>query len=261
MRDTQIGSTLRALRLRRGWRQADVSARAAVARSVISSLEAGNLGRHTLDALRRSVEVCGGALQIAVRVPGGDVMRLLDADHALLQSYWAHSLRRYGWLVEAEVTFNHYGERGSLDLLAWQPARRLLLVIEVKTVIVDAQELLAGIDRKARIAAVIARERGWRPVAVIPAVFVLDGSTARRRMAEHAPLFGRFNLRGRAARAWIRRPADLEPMRTGVLTFTALSPARSDDLRRAGRRRVRLSPGQPRSAERNQRGGSGPETA
>ena len=170
MRDTQIGSTLRALRLRRGWRQADVSARAAVARSVISSLEAGNLGRHTLDALRRSVEVCGGALQIAVRVPGGDVMRLLDADHALLQSYWAHSLRRYGWLVEAEVTFNHYGERGSLDLLAWQPARRLLLVIEVKTVIVDAQELLAGIDRKARIAAVIARERGWRPVAVIPAV-------------------------------------------------------------------------------------------
>ncbi|MGQ0608605.1 MAG: hypothetical protein ACT4OQ_09105 [Chloroflexota bacterium] len=76
---------------------------------------------------------------------------MLDADHAQLQSHWKGWLERHGWLVDAELTFNHYGERGSIDLYAWHPASRTLLVIEIKTAIVDVQSLLASVDRKVRI--------------------------------------------------------------------------------------------------------------
>lgn len=144
MRDVLIGRTLRALRHRRGWRQIDLATRAHVSRSVLADLEAGRIGTHALDALRRCTEACGGRLDIDLRVPGGDLSRLLDADHARLQSAWAGFLAAHAWEVSVEVTFNHYGERGSIDILAWHPAERVLLVCEVKTVIVDAQALPRG---------------------------------------------------------------------------------------------------------------------
>jgi len=45
-------------------------------------------------------------------------------------------LRGHGWLVAAEASFNRYGERGSIDVLAFHPADRVVLVVEVKSVIV-----------------------------------------------------------------------------------------------------------------------------
>jgi transcriptional regulator with XRE-family HTH domain len=246
MRDALIGKTLRALRHRRGWRQIDLATRAHVSRSVLAELEAGRIGAHALDALRRSAEACGGRLDVELRVPGGDLARLLDEDHARVQSAWAEYLAADGWQASVEVTFNHYGERGSIDILAWHPGERVLLLCEVKTVIVDAQTLLSAIDRKVRIAAVLARERGWHPRAAVPALIVLEGSTARRRVKEHAALFARFAMVGRAAGAWMRRPAG-GTAPSGLLLFHKLSDARSGDRRQAGRQRVRLSKGSSRS--------------
>lgn len=248
MRDVVIGRTLRALRHRRGWRQVDLATRAHVSRSVLVELEAGRIGTHALDALRRSAEACGGRLDVELRVPGGDLSRLLDADHARVQSAWAEILAASGWHVSIEATFNHFGERGSIDILAWHPGERLLLVCEVKTVIVDAQALLAAIDRKARVAAVLGRERGWSPQAVVPALIVLEGSTARRRLAEHAALFARFETTGRAATAWLRRP-DRVAAPSGVLHFHKLSDVRSGDRRQAGRQRIRPSKRSSRSEQ------------
>lgn len=247
MRDALIGRTLRALRHRRGWRQTDLALRAHVARSVLVDLEAGRIGTHALDALRRSAEACGARLDIELRVPGGDASRLLDADHARLQAAWAAVLSESGWQVELELTFNHYGERGSIDILAWHPGERVLLVCEIKTVIVDAQDLLASVDRKVRVAGIIGRQRRWHPRAVAPALVVLEGSTARRRLVEHAALFARFTLTGRAVTAWIRNPGS-RAVPSGLISFHKLSDARPGDRRRAGRQRIRLSKGPPRSA-------------
>jgi len=244
-----IGRTLRGLRHRRGLRQRDVAARASIARSVLSELEAGRLGRHPLDYVERAAAAVGATLRIEVSVPGGDLRRLLDADHAALQARWATELNRHGWSVDAEVTFNHYGERGSIDLLGWNPAARVVLVVEVKTVIVDVQALLAAIDRKARIGRALASDRGWTADSVVPALLVREGSTARRRLAEHASLFGRFSLRGRSALAWLRDPtAGGGPMRGGgLLVLTKLPAVHPGDRRRAGRQRVRSLGGDPRS--------------
>ncbi|MGQ0608604.1 MAG: helix-turn-helix domain-containing protein [Chloroflexota bacterium] len=60
MRDDVIGRGLRALRHRRGLRQRDLSGIAGVARSVIADFEAGRLGPHSVDALRRVADAGGG---------------------------------------------------------------------------------------------------------------------------------------------------------------------------------------------------------
>lgn len=238
MRDELMGRGLRALRHRRGLRQRDLSATARVARSVVADLEAGRIGGHSVDALRRTAHAAGGWIRIDLVLAGDDVRRLLDADHARLQEHWKAWLGRHGWLVEVELTFNHFGERGSIDLLAWHAESSNMLVIEIKTVVLDVQDLLAGLDRKVRMGGRLAGERGRKPRAVVPVLLVAEGSTARRRVVEHESLFARFSLRGRAALGWMASPGDAAAP-SGILCMTKLPQARSGDRRQAGRQRIR----------------------
>ena len=106
------------------------------------------MDHHTLHALSDVARAVGATLRIDLFVPGGDLSRLLDADHAAMQEAWHARLSSLGWSVDAEATFNHYGERGSIDLLAWHPTHGIAVVVEIKTVIVDVQDLLASLDRR-----------------------------------------------------------------------------------------------------------------
>ena len=58
-----------------------------------------------------------------------------------------------GWLFAPEVSFSVYGERGVIDLLAFHPASGCLLVIELKTAIIDVNDLVGTMDRRCRLAA------------------------------------------------------------------------------------------------------------
>ena len=54
------------------------------------------------------------------------------------------------WIARPEVSFSIYGERGVIDLLAWHAATRSLLVVELKTELIDLQDLVSVLDRKRR---------------------------------------------------------------------------------------------------------------
>ena len=146
-------------------------------------------------------------------------------------------LRELAWIVRPEVSFNYYGDRGRIDLLAFHPPTATLLVVEIKTVIGDVQELLGTMDMKERLAGRVARSPGFRPRAVVSALVVAESTTNRRRLAEHANLFSRFGLRGRQAAAWLRSPVHETP---GLLLLIRLPNRRTSAVRRAGRQRVRL---------------------
>jgi hypothetical protein len=137
------------------------------------------------------------------------------------------------------VTYNHYGDRGSIDDLAFDPVSRTLLVTEMKTGIYDGQRTVAKLDEKVRVAVGVARRLGWMAQRVIPALVVAETRTNRRRIGEHQALFARFDCRGRAATAWLRDPA--RGGIHGLLLFIPLSDLRGTHGRRAGRQRVRLS--------------------
>lgn len=112
-----------------------------------------------------------------------------------------------GWDVLPEYSFNHYGERGVVDIVAWHPDTRMLLIVEVKTELVDVHDLLATTDRRRRIVPRLVAERGWVPAAVSTWVVVAESRTSRRRVAEHATLLrAAFPQDGRQVRFWVRDP-------------------------------------------------------
>ena len=137
-----------------------------------------------LDTIRRVFAALDADTVITIRWCGGQLDRLLDERHADITGRMAGLLRRNGWQVLTEVTFSEYGERGSIDLLAWHPATRTLLIVEVKTEIASAEEMLRRHDAKARLAPAIARDRfGQAPATVARLLVVAEGPTNRRRLS------------------------------------------------------------------------------
>jgi transcriptional regulator with XRE-family HTH domain len=234
----RIGRAIRALRHRRDWTQAELGGRAGCSASVISRLEHGRLRACSVTTLERVVEALDGRVVISVMWRGGELDRLLDADHAQLGERWAQ-LRPKRWVARSEVTYNEYGDRGSIDDLAFDPASGVLLVTELKTGIFETWKTMAKLDEKVRVADRVAGRLGWSARRVVPALVVADTRTNRRRVQAHAALFGRLDCRGRAAQAWMRDPD--RSVVGGLLLFVPLSDVRGTHGRRAGRQRVRRS--------------------
>lgn len=201
--------------------------------------------------LRRLVEVLDARLVMYVEWRGGELNRLLDADHAALQERWAARKDRAGrgWEARHEVTYNHFGDRGSIDDLAFDAATGTLLVSELKTGIYDAQRMLAKIDEKERLASDLARRFDWHARHVVSCLVVADTRTNRRRVQQHGALFGRFGVRGREVSAWLSAPGSA----SGLLVFLPLSELRGTHGRRAGRQRVRHSGRRPSVEDSAQR--------
>jgi hypothetical protein len=149
---------------------------------------------------------------------------MTNARHSALHVSVARALARDfpDWEMAHEVSFSIWGERGVIDLLLWHPGRRALLIIELKTEIVDTGELLSTMDRRRRLAPEIAKERGWKPLTVSTWVVVAPSRTNERRVAEHrAVLRSAYPADGRQIRRWLRNP---------VGSIAALSPWREPSV-------------------------------
>lgn len=208
MEDRRVGRLFRAVRQHRLLRQSDVAARAGISQKALSDVELGRLASVGLGKLRRIAAVLDVAVSIDARYHGGKGDRLLDRAHAHLVNALVRILENEGWETLPEFTFNHYGDRGSVDILAWHAATRTLLIIEVKATLTDLQDLLAALSRKVRVVpSVVRRELDWRPEHVGRILVVGDTKASRSIVARHAALFeNAFPARSREARAWIRRP-------------------------------------------------------
>lgn len=238
MRDVDLGRVVRALRRRRGWRQADCARLASVHRSTWSLLERGHLGGMTLETIRHCLEAIGVRLDLAPRWRGADLERLLDENHSRLAAMLQRRLLGWAWTARSEVSFNHYGDRGRVDILAWHPKTRVLLIVEVKTEIADVQALLGSLDVKRRLGATLAGQAGWaRPMAVATLLVVAEGATNRRRIKRVEPLFAQFDRRGRSALSWLRRPSGTPE---AMILFSSLSPATGSRVIQGGTSRVRV---------------------
>ena len=175
---------------------------------MIVRIEQGRLASVRLGMIRNVAAALDARVDTVVRWQGGDLGRLINARHAAMHEALARMFGALdGWVAEPEVSFSIYGERGIVDVLAWHPGRRILLVIELKTEFVDVNDLMGSVDRKRRLAAKIARERGWDPVAIATWVALPDNRTNRRALAVHETVLrAKFPADGRRVRSWLRRP-------------------------------------------------------
>jgi Holliday junction resolvase-like predicted endonuclease len=173
----------------------------------VSRAERGDAGLLAGRTLADIAEALGARYQVRLSWQGEALDRLLDAAHAGLVDEVVTILRANGWEVIPEATFSRYGERGSIDILAWHEERGALLVVEVKSVVPDMQALLAGVDRKCRLAPELAAARGWVVRSVSRLIVLPDDRTARRRLAEHASTFDTaYPARTREVRRWLASP-------------------------------------------------------
>jgi transcriptional regulator with XRE-family HTH domain len=203
----RFGLGMRALRRRRGWTQQRLADAVRLSRSAIGRIERGRADRVSVQVLVRVAAALGGTVTVRLLWQGEGLDRLLDSAHADLTERMLSRLRSLGWDVATEVSFNIRGERGSIDILAFHPPTGSLLVIEIKSVVPDLQAMLGILDRKVRLAAAIARERGWHARSVSRLLVLPDDRTARRRVQEHAATFdATLPSRSVDVRRWLAAP-------------------------------------------------------
>lgn len=209
MDDVRLGRRYRALRHRLRWRQVDVGTRAEVSQDLVSLVECGHIEDVSVRALRRQARALGAELRLELHFRGAELDRLLDEGHAALVGAVARRLEALGWETRPEVSYAVFGERGSIDLVAWHAASATLLVIEVKTELVSVEETLRRHDAKVRLAAKVVRERfGWQARRVARLLVLPDDSTPRRHVRRHAAVLGvAYPLRGPGLRRWLSEPS------------------------------------------------------
>ena len=232
----RLGAVFRAVRLRRGWRQLDVALAARVSTATVSRIERGQFHSLAVGVVGRVGAVLEIRLDWIPRWRGGELDRMLNSGHAAMHETAALQFAGTEWLLSAEVTFAIYGERGVIDILAFHPPTGALLVIELKTDVVDVQGLIGAVDRYRRLAPKIARERGWEVRSVSCWVLLRDMPSNHRRLAAHATVLrNAFPEDGRRMRGWLRRPFGT----VAALSFLSDSHARKASATSAGVRRVR----------------------
>jgi transcriptional regulator with XRE-family HTH domain len=221
--DVQAGAVIRAIRVRRGWRQVDVAKAAGVSQQEISIIELGRLDMVSIRSLRQVARALDVAVGLDLRWSGGFVDRLLDERHADLVGRGVTELTAFGWRPDVEVSYAYYGERGSIDIFCSRADRRIVLVVEVKSRLVSVEAMLRKLDEKTRLASRIAGERlGWRPASTARLLILPSTEAARSQVSrQRAVLGGAFPLRAAPLRAWLANPSS-EPARgvSGLLYVT-----------------------------------------
>ncbi len=243
MDDVRFGAVVRRIRIRKGLRQCDLAPATGLSPATISRIERGHIDSLSLKTLRAVAAHLDIRLDLVPRWRGGDLDRLLNSRHSWLHELVARDFGgRGGWIFRPEVSFSEFGERGVVDILAFHPGRRALLVIELKTDIADVNDLVGTIDRKERLARKVAAKLGWTvpPDATVSAwIIVAPGRTNRRRVQAHgAMLRAAFPADGRAIKGWL----DVPDRAIRCLSFWPDSHARNVGSVSGPIRRVRARP-------------------
>jgi transcriptional regulator with XRE-family HTH domain len=208
MDDIRAGRLLRALRVRSRVTQRQLGARVGLSQQEISQIERGHLGAVQVRTIRSAFHGVEASIEWDLRWRGGALDRLLDELHAALVGAITDVLIAAGWEVVPELTYNVYGERGSIDLVAWHSESATLLIVEVKSELASIEATLRKHDEKVRLGPGVAAERfGWRPRPVTRLLILPDQRTARRRVERADAILRRsYPVRGWAARRWLRDP-------------------------------------------------------
>ena len=207
--DIAVGRQFQAVRLVRNLRQIDVAARAGISPATIHRLEQGQLEGMTIGTLRAISKAMQMPAIVRLGWLGPEVDRLLDTTHAAMVERVGAELEALGWLVMPEYSFGYFGERGSVDVLAWHAAARTILGVETKSRIYDLQDTLSTLDRKRRLLPRLVRESfGWEPER-IGVLLVMPETRSHRRLVErHAVTFrSAFPDRQIEVRHWLEQPS------------------------------------------------------
>jgi transcriptional regulator with XRE-family HTH domain len=188
----RLGELVRDARLLVGWTQSELAHRAATTQSAVSRLERGVA--QPLDMLVVDRVLAALGFRASLDIDGrhlGDRRRQREPVHARMNGFLASNLARRTFRTALEVPIGDESPRGWIDLPAFRPLDRALIVNETKGELPDVgafQRSLAFYERNARE---VANRLGWRPTRVIVLGTMLDSATVATRLAENRELIER----------------------------------------------------------------------
>lgn len=194
-----LGAAVFDLRKVIGWTQEELGARVGMSQSEVSRVEHGRLVDLSFESAERLLTAMGARIVISVDAPFlGDRKRQREPAHARCSAHVSSRLRRAGWEVATEVEIGGDRSRGWIDVLAYHPGTRLLLVIEIKTEIRDLGAIERALNWYEREAMIAARRFGWQPRGRLGCLLLLatDANEARAA-ANREPLLVGFPVRAR----------------------------------------------------------------
>jgi transcriptional regulator with XRE-family HTH domain len=195
-------------RLARGWSRRELARRAKLSRHVIDRIENGAISP-SLETVARLFSTLRIDAELVTRVPlaiGGERQR--DPGHARCGAYVQRRLQSAGLLVEREVEIVGDRTSGWIDLLAFEPTTRTLLIIEIKTQLDDLGRTERTLGWYARLASSAARRFRWRPRRAISWLLLLATEAVDDRLrANRQALREAFPGRAPAMQRWTREPA------------------------------------------------------
>jgi transcriptional regulator with XRE-family HTH domain len=248
MEDIRVGKWVRAARRRLGLRQTDLASLAGVSAQTVMRLEQGRADGITLRTSRAIAAKVGIELYLVPRsIRGADIERQIDWRHAALIEEVIQRLTASGWNCSTEYSFNHFGDRGSVDVMASKPDRRALLILEIKSELRDVQDTLRVLDMKRRVVpGRVAADLGWRPRSIGTVLLMQDRRAERSRVSRHASTFdAALPARTVEVRRWATEPdGDLRGI--WFLHFPETTPAN----RTAAVERVRAPGSKPKRSRR-----------
>jgi phage tail protein X len=175
---------------------------------VVWLIESGRLADVSVRRFRRVCAALSIENGLDLRWHGGLGDRLIDTGHAAIVESVIGALRNAGWEVTPEFSFNVFGDRGSVDILAWHVRSRTLLIVEVKSRLTDLQSILHALSRKVRVVPGDAADRlGWRRAA-LGTVIVAAATHGNRSVVErhHATFAAVLPARTTSIKRWLRKP-------------------------------------------------------
>ena len=212
---SRIGLAIRDLRRSIGWSERELAARAGVSQSLVSFIERGRLHNLSFESAGRLLEAMGGRLIIDAAAPFlGDRERQREPAHVRCATYVVRRLERDDWQVATEVEIGGDRFRGWIDVLAYNAARRLLLLIEINTEIHDLGAIERALGWYERECWSAARRMGWYPDRLLSSLMLLSSAANDVRIRENRDSLARlFPVRASELAAYLRDPG--RPVRPG----------------------------------------------
>jgi len=158
-----FGAACRDARVGLDQSQRDLAEALGIHRGHLANIEAGRVNL-SVDLMDRIASALGQRLDLTVHPPRIISVRPVhDTVHAWCSGYVARRLSGAGWAVVREVDVSAGDARGWIDLLAFDPRTRTLVIVEIKTRLDDLGAVERQLGWYERHAMAAGGRYGWHP--------------------------------------------------------------------------------------------------